>query len=85
VKPTGGTGSATPAARSCQKYEPASCQCAASQVTPCGAPATQEDLLCDICRQVRLTPGGNCAAVTLSPGSSLHIGVVWPKAKLTFR
>lgn len=50
----------------------ATCQCAVNQTAPCGVPATQEDLLCDLCRECADTPWAVCAAVTLPDSVSYH-------------
>jgi hypothetical protein len=51
----------------------ATCQCQKNLAAPCGAPATQEDLLCDLCRQARRTPGTVCAVVTIPGRGSRHL------------
>jgi hypothetical protein len=54
----------------------ATCSCRENLAAPCGAPATQEDMLCDICREAKSTPWATCMAVTLSGQGSFHFGLV---------
>lgn len=54
----------------------AACQCPGPY--PCGSAITQEDLLCDLCREKKKTPGAACAAVTVPGVGSVHFAVLGP-------
>jgi hypothetical protein len=58
----------------------ATCQCASNELASCGNAITQEDLLCDMCRECRRVPGAVCMAVTLPGEGSSHFGLLGPAA-----
>jgi hypothetical protein len=65
----------------------ATCQCTRNQAAPCGAPITQEDLLCDICRLAR-QPGythGTAAQKGASHTQHFAVELYWESGQITVR